>query len=385
MTTKIYPNALKKGDKVAIVSLSFGALGEPSCRHSLAIGKQNLKNLGLDPVFMPNALKGIDFIKSSPQARAEDLKAAFYDDDIRAIICAIGGNDGYLLAPYLLGDNAFVKYVKTHPKIFMGFSDSTLHHLMLYKMGLATFYGQAFLTDLAEVGYSNIGQINGQKMGDGKLSDNKLGDIQADMLPFSKAQFAHLFGVSAPFELPQSPVWYDERATHDISQVGIARRQHQEKHGVEVLYKDKAKVEGQLLGGCVQSLYNILTGERFAEQKRICDAWQLFPPPDEWRGKVLFLETSEACTHPDELDKMLKVITKRLGVIRGVIIGKPQNNVYYDEYKAVYKKAFDGIPTLYNLNFGHAYPRLILPYGAKVLMDMAAGKVWVMSEVFDGG
>ena len=87
------PNPLKRGDKVAIVSLSSGMLGEKSCSHNLEIGIRRLKEFGLEPVFMPNALKGLDYLNRYPQKRAEDLKAAFLDPSIQAIICAIGGND----------------------------------------------------------------------------------------------------------------------------------------------------------------------------------------------------------------------------------------------------------------------------------------------------
>lgn len=40
---------------------------------------------------MPNALRGIEYLKNHPEARAQDLKDAFYDKSIKAIICAIGG------------------------------------------------------------------------------------------------------------------------------------------------------------------------------------------------------------------------------------------------------------------------------------------------------
>lgn len=45
------PQALKTGDKVAIVSLSSGILGEESCLHQLNLGKKRLRELGLEPVF----------------------------------------------------------------------------------------------------------------------------------------------------------------------------------------------------------------------------------------------------------------------------------------------------------------------------------------------
>ena len=40
---------------------------------------------------MPHSLKGIDYIKKHPEKRAEDLLAAFRDDSIDMILCAIGG------------------------------------------------------------------------------------------------------------------------------------------------------------------------------------------------------------------------------------------------------------------------------------------------------
>lgn len=132
--------ALKKGDKVAIVSLSSGMLGEKFCSHNIEIGVKRLKEFGLEPVFMKNALKGIDYLKEHPEARAADLKEAFRDDSIKGIICAIGGDDTYRLLPYLMEDTEFIELVQKKPKLFTGFSDTTINHLMFYKLGLATYY-----------------------------------------------------------------------------------------------------------------------------------------------------------------------------------------------------------------------------------------------------
>lgn len=54
-----YARKLRKGDKVAIVSLSSGMLGEEFCSHNIEIGVKRLKEYGLEPVFMPNALQGL--------------------------------------------------------------------------------------------------------------------------------------------------------------------------------------------------------------------------------------------------------------------------------------------------------------------------------------
>ena len=95
-----YAKKLRKGDKVAIVSLSSGMLGEAFCSHNIEIGVKRLREYGLEPSFMPNSLKGIEYLKANPKARAKDLKDAFMDDSIAGIICAIGGDDTYRLLPY---------------------------------------------------------------------------------------------------------------------------------------------------------------------------------------------------------------------------------------------------------------------------------------------
>ena len=110
-----YARKLRKGDKVAIVSLSSGMLGEEFCSHNIEIGVKRLKEYGLEPVFMSNALKGIEYLQAHPQARAKDLKDAFQDNSIAGIICAIGGDDTYRLLPYLMEDEEFIKAVSyTH-------------------------------------------------------------------------------------------------------------------------------------------------------------------------------------------------------------------------------------------------------------------------------
>ena len=59
----------------------------------------------------------------------------------------------------------------------------------------------------------------------------------------------------------------------------------------------------------------------------------------------------------------------------GIIVGKPKNETYYEEYKEVYRKiAFEAgkkdLPILYNVNFGHTSPMAILPLGLKVEVDL---------------
>ena len=350
----IRPKKLNKGDKIAVVSLSRGLLGMPFCKHELEIGLQRLKDFGLVPVVMPNALKNINYLENHPEAKAADLKMAFMDNSIKAIICAIGGDDTYRTIPYLMEDKEFVNAVKTHPKVFMGFSDTTNNHLMFYKLGLQTFYGQAFLTDLAE--------------------------LDTEMIPYTKKYFEKLFMDSHIYEITSSPMWYFERENFGPEEIGKPRKSQIEKHGFEVL-NGKGKVIGELYGGCIESLYDAFAGERHGDDNEIYAKYNLLPTLDEWKEKILFLETSEEQISPDKLEQILMTLknNKILENVKGILVGKPMNEKYYEEYKEVYRKVVANLdtPVLYNINFGHSIPRCIIPYGAKAIIDYDNKKITV--------
>ena len=134
---------------IAIVSLSRGIIGEPFVRFEVEIGVRRLQEYGLNVKFMPNALKGLDYVQAHPEKRAEDLLQAFRDPEIDMILCAIGGDDTYRLLPYLFDHNELADAAAD--KIFLGFSDTTINHFMLHKVGLRSFYGQSFLADICEL------------------------------------------------------------------------------------------------------------------------------------------------------------------------------------------------------------------------------------------
>ena len=140
------PKKLKKGDKIAIVSLSWGGLGDKKLIHKYYIAKERLENdFGLKVVTMPNALKGSEFIYEHPEARAKDLMDAFTDKTIKGIFCAIGGNDTIRILPYI-----DYEVIKNNPKIFMGYSDTTANHFMMNKAGIISYYGPSVMCEFGE-------------------------------------------------------------------------------------------------------------------------------------------------------------------------------------------------------------------------------------------
>ena len=356
----IKPKKLNKGDKVAIVSLSRGILGMPFAKHELDLGIRRLKEMGLEPVIMPNSLKSMDYLLEHPEERASDLKEAFKDDSIKGIICAIGGDDTYKTIPYLMEDKEFIENVKKHPKIFTGFSDTTNNHLMFYKIGLETFYGPCFLVDIAE--------------------------LDKEMLPYTKEYFMKYFKDEDGYEITSSDIWYMSRESFGEDQLNVPHISKKEERGYEVL-NGSGVVSGYLYGGCLDSLYDIYCNFRYADHNEVFTKYNLLLSLEEWKDKILFIETSEEKMTPDTLEKILNYFKsiKVLETVKGIIVGKPIDEKYYEEYKEVYKRVFSDLntPVLYNVNFGHASPRCVIPYGVSATVDYGKKKILINESIFD--
>ena len=86
----------------------------------------------------------------------------------------------------------------------------------------------------------------------------------------------------------------------------------------------------------------------------------------------MFFETSEEKPEPSHLEYWLRNYGSQgiLQNVNGIILGKPYDNLYYEEYKKVILKvvreelSLINLPIMCNMNFGHTSPITILPYGA---------------------
>lgn len=333
-----------KVKKIGIVSLSSGILGENFVSHEVKIGIERLKKYGIEVEFLPNSTKGIEFLKNNPKARAKDLIDAFKDDSIDMILCAIGGDDTYRLLPYLFENNELEMAVKQ--KIFLGFSDTTMNHFMLNKVGIKTFYGQAFLPDVCE--------------------------LSKEMLPYSKHFFEELINNGEIKEIYPSDVWYNEREDFSEKAIGISMEEHH-NDGFELI-RGNAKFEGKILGGCLDSIFDIFDNSRYEDTVYLCQKYNLFPSLDEWKNKILLLETSEERPKPELFRKMILKLEEYgiFDVISGLITGKPQNEEYYEEYKQILLDEIKNkdLSIVYNINVGHSTPRCIIPFGVNAKVDI---------------
>lgn len=330
----IKPKRLRPGDTAAIVSLSGGMLGDPQFRHLYHIARERMeRDYGLTVLTMPNALRGSEYLYRHPQARAQDLMEAFLNPEVKAVFSAIGGDDTIRLLPYI-----DFSVLAEHPKIFTGFSDTTVNHFMMYKAGLVSYYGLSVMNNWAE--YTGINSYT------------------------AKALRETLFEPCPSMDIPccsfcgydTDKVWWDEANTDQPTP-------RHPSEGYEVL-QGSGKVTGELLGGCMD-LFPQLVGT------------SLWPALEDWRGKLLLLETSEWNMPPDLFAWILRGLQAQgiLDVISGMIVGRPAFRDKEEPYKKLllqvvgFEAGRHQLPILYQTNVGHAYPTGIFPLGLTYEID----------------
>lgn len=333
----IKPKHLQAGDTVAFVSLSRGIIGEPAFIHKFYIAKERLeKDYHLNVVTMKNSLRGSEYLYRNPEARAEDLMDAFSDNRISAVFNCIGGDDTIRILPYV-----DLNILKSNPKIFTGFSDTTTNHFMMHSAGIVSYYGLAVMNNLAE--YIAINEYTRKEM---------------DAILFSPVPQHNILCSSYTSSSEYKIKWREENVHKETPTW--------KNSGYEIILGE-GKVQGHLMGGCVDVFPELL-------------GTSLWPSIEEWKGAILLLENSEMNMPPEVLAWFLRNLYVQgvISVINGIIVGKPPILDKYEKYKEVFIDIIGNeckrpdLPIIYNVNVGHTYPIGVFPLGLQYEIDCKA-------------
>lgn len=323
---------LRRGDTMGVCSPSFGALGLFPHRGDQAVA--NLRHsLGLRVSFSSHAFCRDTWVSAPAADRAQDLHALFLDPEITAIITAIGGDHANQMLPYLDWD-----LIRTHPKIFVGYSDGTVLSLAIHQMTrLVTFFGPALVPTFGE--YPVLLRYTQDFFERALMQPEAMGLVRPSL------------------------EWTDEYLDWSTREDQIRARTMRKNAGP--LWLRRGEGEGRLVGGCFESLEH-LRGTRY---------W-----PD-FSGALLFLELSEEAPSPSRVDAMLSDYENMgvLGEISGILLGRlyryPDEDV--DTLYQVFRDrtARWNLPILANLDFGHTDPMITIPVGVQARMSAAGWEI----------
>lgn len=209
---------------------------------------------------------------------------------------------------------------------------------MMYKAGLVSYYGLSVMGNIAE--YVAINEYTKELM-------EKTLFFPQDTLEIKCSEYC---------SYEKDTVWWMEE------NMGVKIPRYPNT-GYEIL-QGKGKVTGELLGGCVDVFPELL-------------GTSLWPTVEEWKGKLLLIETSEVDMPEMVLSWFLRNLHAQgiLHAINGIVVGKPAFEDKIEKYKKVYEQvvAFEAglpdLPILYNVNVGHAYPIGVFPLGLQYEID----------------
>lgn len=332
MHTVLKPKKIRKGDTIAIISLSSGAAS--FFPHRVERGVKALESMGFEVVVYPSVHKNWHGSAGTPEERTTDLHDAFNNNQVRAILATIGGltlNEVLPLLDYEL--------IRRNPKVFCGYSDNTLLHSALWrKARLVSFYGPCLMTQFGEY---------------------------PEPLRYSAESFLTMLGGwQEEVTVVPSPEWTNEFLDWG-TQVDLTRPRSLQQTTDGHLWLREGRAEGRLTGGCLYSLLQV-KGTEF---------------DTEYEDSILFLDIEPSQENIDRAP-LISNIASRLGdlrlagvfaKIRGLVVGRPPAYSSSDSelfLQTIIRQA-DGydFPILANVNIGHADPIITLPINVNAEID----------------
>lgn len=346
MTPIAYPPKPSPGDRVAVISPSSGLPG--LFPHPYELGLERLrKEYGLEPVEYPATRK----MGSTPAERAADIHAAFADPGIKAVIASIGGDDQITVLPLLDRE-----LIRANPKPFFGTSDNTNLLAYLRNTGIVGYHGASVMVELGR---------------------------PVAMHPQTADSLRAALFTSGPYELRPAERWND--VNRDWADPAAFDEEPGSRPGSGWSWVNADRVaKGRSWGGCLEILAWLLMADR-----------EIARDPAEYDGGVLILETSEAMPSATEVFHTLRNMGER-GLLRrfsALLMARPKTWSFErpnspdeaaryaaEQREAVLRAMRTYAPEatiVFDVDFGHTDPQVVIPYGGTVRVDGPARRITV--------
>ncbi|WP_086769600.1 S66 family peptidase [Streptomyces bobili] len=338
MITPSYPPKPSPGDRIAVLSPGAGLPGLFPVPHELGLERLR-EEFGLEPVEYPTTRK----MGATPQERADDIHAAFADPDVKAVIASIGGDDQITVLPLLDRE-----LIRANPKPFFGMSDNTNLLAFLYSTGIVGYHGATVMVQLGR---------------------------PVAMDPLTAESLRAALFTSGSYELRPAERWND--INRDWAEPATFASEPETRPGTGWIWHNADRVaEGRGWGGCLEILAGLLMADR-----------EVSHDLSVYDGGVLFLETSEEMPSGTEVFRTLRSMGERglLQRFSALLMGRaktwsfeqPNSAADAARYAVEQREAvLSALETyapdtlaVFDVDFGHTDPQLVLPYGGTIRVD----------------
>ncbi|KAK9234946.1 peptidase family S66 [Lipomyces kononenkoae] len=345
MPSPIVPKALEPGAAIAFISPSARLNDKLPDVMSRATAVLSAQGYRVRELFNPDTS-----IQSSITNRLSELRTAFSDPTVSAIICTIGGPSFTELLPALVADTELHSTIRANPKIVVGYSDITGLHWFLYALiGLRTFYGPGAIPELGE--------------------SSSVEDETSPLAFCVKHLFRAITNREPIGQIPRSPKYAPELAPFFRDPASTEPAELIPTPGW--IWIRPGKAQGRLFGGCLTVM------------ARLNGVPSIVP---DWRGRIVFFETAigDDNVSGNPLHRVQAGIADLIaqGVFEeaaGLVVGRPfgyDSTEMREEYIGVIKGllcegrlAQKSFPILFNVDFGHTTPMVTLPFDALAQLD----------------
>ena len=220
----IYPDFLKEHDTIGVNAPSDGITDEVKLKRlDNAIKNFNSRDFNIKET--PNVRCSIKGRSSTSKERARELEELYEDKDVKAIICASGGD--FLLE--MLSEVDF-NAIKDNPKWLQGFSDPTgLLFTITTNIDIATLYADNF---------GCFGMEPWHKSLDNNLEILKGNIIEQTSFPKYEKGYKDYITGKEPYELTEKAYWKNLNNEEVIN------------------------IKGRMIGGCLDIITDLF-GTRF--------------------------------------------------------------------------------------------------------------------------
>ncbi len=298
----IYPKKLLPGDTVGLI-----APCSPISEGEKEACVKAVSDMGFKLKIAPNLTENFaGYMAGSGKVRGDSINEMFADPDVDAIFCVRGGNGSTRAYPYIDLD-----VVRQNPKVFLGFSDVTTHHLLFNQScDLITFHGPMPINMIGGLNEFSRKSLFDCINGDGTYEYKNPDDMPIGVLKEGKAEGRVIGGnlslLSAAVGTPYDPdtrgkILFIEEVSEPITKI--------EKWLCHLLNAGKLRESAGILLG------------QFTDM-----GYRTKPPYTE------------------------------LDIVREIL----------EDAK---------VPVMYNLQSGHGGPKVTIPMGAVCRMDTASGKI----------